>query len=106
MFPGHFDEEYSPLNAVEFGIRALSCNCPLLHRVCINVKGGESFGNRVDAAANEWEINAASKWAIEVAMNKWAFDEIESTGLKEMYIGSAVYQLRGIDPFEPYRIFV
>ena len=106
MFPGHFDEEYQPLNAVEFGTRALSRNCPLLRRVYINVKGGESFGNRVDAAANEWEIDAASKWAIEVATNKWAFDEIEGTGLKEMYIGLAVYQLRGIDPFKLYRIFV
>ena len=94
------------MNAVEFGIRALSRNCPLLHRVCINEKGGESFVNRVDAAANEWGIDAASKWAIDVAMNTWAFDKTESTGLKEMYIGSAVYQLKGIDSFKPYRIYV
>ena len=97
MFPGHFDEQYQPLNAVDFNIRALSRNCPLLHRVCVNGKGGESFGNRVDAA---------SKWAIDAAMNTWTFDKIKSTGLKEMYIGSAVYQLKGIDSFKPYRICV
>ena len=103
MFPGHFDEQYQHLNAVEFGIRALFRNCPLLHQVCINANGGESFGNRVDPAANQWEIDPAIKWAFDVATNTWALDKTESTGLKEMYIGSPVYQLKGIPS---YRIYV
>jgi hypothetical protein len=43
--------------AVEFTIRALSPNCPSLHRVRIEVRKEEYFGDQIDAAAKEWAID-------------------------------------------------